>query len=116
MICASTTKNASALFVSENKRGELWKITWNGSSYDQTKLKVSDAFTRFAGLAKNENEEIFALGNPSNGGNCQMIKLDSWSGETYTVIANLPRSCLGSGLAYYGNDVFYAASRVISSL
>eukprot|EP00938_MAST-03A_sp_MAST-3A-sp1_P005603 g5603.t1 len=101
----------TALFVSENTRGEIWKITWNGSSYDQTKLKLSDAFTRFAGLAKNEKEEIFALGNPRKGNGCQMIKLSSWSGETsYTVIANLPRLCLGGGLAYYGNNVFYAAS------
>lgn len=34
----------------------------------------------------------------------------SWSGEKYSVIANLPRSCLGGGLAYSKDGVFYAAS------
>jgi len=109
IVCAIKDSNTAALFVSENKRGEIWKVTWNGTAYDQERLGLSDDFNLFAGLAKNDSE-IFALGNPKGGGKCQLIRIDgSWSGDTYDVIATLPRKCLGSGLAY-NNGVFYAAS------
>lgn len=102
--------NAS-LYVTENRRGEIYKVDWNGTAYMQRKLKISDAFELFAGLAVLDHE-LFALGNLKNANSCTLVRVDVEEKEDddpYDIVATLPRKCLGDGLAVY-NRTFFTAS------
>lgn len=118
MICV---EEARALFVSENKRGELWRVTWDGSRYSQSLMAaVSADFELFAGLATDEaTGQLFALGNRalklSGRRVCVLIEVNTSSAcdvacsAAYLELATLPRACLGDGLALDASD-FYSAN------
>ena len=118
MICVA---EARALFVSENKRGELWRVTWDGSRYSQSLMAaVSADFELFAGLATDEaTGQLFALGNRAlklrDRSSCVLIEVNTSSAcdvacsAAYLELATLPRACLGDGLALDASD-FYSAN------
>lgn len=99
----------SSLYVSENKRGEIWKVTYEEGKYVQVMLNISASFDLFAGLTKGHDGQLYALANPKGGvRSCQLIRIYP-EDSSFEVIAELPRKCLGDGLGIY-RDVFYSAN------
>ena len=116
MVCVAAR---AALFVTENKRGELWRITWGGSRYNQTLMAGASAdFQLLAGLAADDDGRLFALGNrhtSEDGGKCVLVEVNTSDACTascaapYRVVAALSRACLGDGLALDASH-FYSAN------
>lgn len=119
MVCVAAR---AALFVTENKRGELWRITWDGSRYNQTLLvSASVDFRLLAGLAADADGHLFALGNRHNnafaedGGKCVLVEVNTSEAcatscaAPYRIVSTLSRPCLGDGLTVDATH-FYSAN------
>jgi sugar lactone lactonase YvrE len=94
----------AGLFVSENKRGELWRLsdlngTWSQSLHVASH-EADDTFGKFCGLVAmpNETSELYALVNIGDHGH--VIRVDTTKPHTYQKVATMPRTCLGGGLGY----------------
>jgi hypothetical protein len=93
------------LFVTDAYRGELWRITATGSTYNQT-LHVS-GFKRFLGLAVSADGSIlYAVGvDPSD--TCLILTVDRNVPNSYQTVAKLPK--YGNGLAlHFSQNVLYS--------
>ena len=106
---------SKALFVSENKRGQLWRVTPTGTDggFAQALHVGGDgAFTLFSGLAPSADPTaLYALANPAGGGHCQVLHVNATRPDTVAVVATLPRKCVGGGLARHAaTGMLYAAS------
>ncbi|KAL1524067.1 hypothetical protein AB1Y20_018978 [Prymnesium parvum] len=118
MICVAERKGApAALYVTDNVRGELWRISWDAAQkrYSQTLMEhLSSDFSLLSGLATDVHTgQLFAAGNLNDGGDCVIVEVATDMANTsslaYQVRAHLPRRCLGGGLAVDEN-YFYMAS------
>lgn len=90
--CDAATQS---LFVSEYRRGELYKITYD-DGFNAT-VHVSSGFDIFAGLAIYEKtNELFAIAQDTDG-DCWIVQVDTVAAETTRKVAKLPK--LGNGLA-----------------
>ena len=68
-VCGSN----GTLWISENVRGELWKLRWNAAQGNWTQeLHVSKGVKRFAGLAMHRNR-LYAAAQLHDDSSCQIV-------------------------------------------
>lgn len=132
MVCVRRNESldparAASLFVTDSQRGDLLRIDWVGRAsghYSQPMLHPASAdFALMAGAAWNSRTgELFVLANvrPSarERERCALLSLEPFAppgrppAETYAVVAQLERRCLGDGLAVHERTgLVYAASQ-----